>query len=114
MNLKVLKILSKQFILKKVVLVDFCWVFVLVGDVVVMLDKDFLEFLVVIEVVLIFKDENCELVEKLEDKFQFVVFIWKRLEIKFFSDFEVFVFFVQVLLVVVKVVYLLKFGDLKI
>ena len=68
--------------------VDSCWAFVLAGDVVVMSDKDPPESPVVTGVASTLKDENCEPVEKPEDKSQPVVSTRKRPETKPSSDLE--------------------------
>lgn len=94
--------------------VDSCWAFVLAGDVVVMSDKDPPESPVVTGVASTLKDENCEPVEKPEDKSQPVVSTRKRPETKPSSDLEASALPAQVSLAVAKVAYLLKFGDLKI
>lgn len=80
-----------------------------------MSDKDATESPVVTEAASILKDENCEPVEKPENKSQPVVSTRKRPETKPSSDLEASELLpAQVSKAVAKVAYLLKFGDLKI
>lgn len=79
-----------------------------------MSDKDATESPVVTEAASILKDENCEPVEKPENKPQPVVSTRKRPETKPSSDLEASELPAQVSQAVAKVTYLLKFGDLKI